>query len=216
MKYVLPIAGVVLVFLGIWFFLKKDSSNSTLTENQSSPTPQATRMNTLTTQPPKEVFFEPVEGFRERITKKPFGISITPENSPIQPERFRGFHTGADSEFEDVEGDVVVRAVAGGTIVLARRVSGYGGVVVIEHLYQNKKIFALYGHLDPKSIPPINTTVTQGQQIGILGDGGTEETDGERKHLHFGVLNKDEVDLRGYVPEENELVGWMNPLDLYR
>ena len=44
--------------------------------------------------PPTEP--EPIGQTEERITKKPFGIKISPENSPISPERFSGYHTGID------------------------------------------------------------------------------------------------------------------------
>jgi hypothetical protein len=33
------------------------------------------------------------------LQKKPFGIYITPENSPVQPENFTGYHTGIDVEY---------------------------------------------------------------------------------------------------------------------
>ena len=42
-----------------------------------------------------------------RITKKPFGIFITTQNSPVQPERFSGYHTGVDVEYKDAEGRIV-------------------------------------------------------------------------------------------------------------
>jgi hypothetical protein len=48
-------------------------------------------------------FVPPVPGFPEEITKKPFGIFINPETSPVQPERFRGYHTGVDVEVVDVD-----------------------------------------------------------------------------------------------------------------
>lgn len=44
----------------------------------------------------------PIAEFEKRITKKPFGIYITPQNSPVQPERFTGYHTGVDVEYEDI------------------------------------------------------------------------------------------------------------------
>src|SRR5579863_6635904 len=41
---------------------------------------------------------EPISGGLSRVTKKPFGIYVTPQNSPVQPEKFTGFHTGIDFE----------------------------------------------------------------------------------------------------------------------
>lgn len=156
----------------------------------------------------------PIADFQERITKKPFGIFITPKNSPVQPEKFTGFHTGADVEYTDVAQDVPVMAITDGTVMLSKQASGYGGVVAIKHSIQGKEVVAIYGHLDPASLPKTEIRVKKGQKIGILGDGGTPETDGERKHLHFGIHIGDSVDIRGYVQGEKELSGWLNPLEV--
>jgi murein DD-endopeptidase MepM/ murein hydrolase activator NlpD len=157
----------------------------------------------------------PVENFKERITKKPFGIYITPETSPIQPERFRGYHTGADVEYGDTTGDVPVSAIAAGTIIFSGRVSGYGGVIVIKHSIDNKNYLALYGHLNPATLAAKNTAVISGEKIGILGKGGTAETDGERKHLHFSVYTGSDLNFKGYVQNKEELNKWIDPLTLF-
>src|SRR3989344_6907506 len=57
---------------------------------------------------PADSLVWPVDEFEERITKKPFGIFITPQNSPIKPERFSGYHTGVDVENGDVAGEGAV------------------------------------------------------------------------------------------------------------
>jgi murein DD-endopeptidase MepM/ murein hydrolase activator NlpD len=157
---------------------------------------------------------EPVPDFRNRITKKPFGIFITPATSPVQPERFSGYHTAIDIEYDDVEEDVPVKAIADGEVVASRRANGYGGVVVIRHTIDGASRLVLYGHLDPASMVKINTAVQAGDTIGQLGEGGTPETDGERKHLHLGVLAGDEIILSGYVQSESQLGGWIDPLSL--
>jgi len=159
---------------------------------------------------------EPVSGFKTRITKKSFGIFISPENSPVENDRFLGYHNGVDAEFEDVEGDVPVKAIADGIIIFRDWVSGYGGVIVIKHTIKDISFLALYGHVDPASLPPSTiTTVKAGQQIAILGDNHSEETDGVRKHLHFSILPGEELDFHGYVQTEEELGKWLNPLDLF-
>ncbi|MGE5392302.1 MAG: hypothetical protein ACM3NH_00970 [Candidatus Saccharibacteria bacterium] len=38
----------------------------------------------------------PLADWQERVTKKPFGIFVSPGHSPVDPERFRGYHTGTD------------------------------------------------------------------------------------------------------------------------
>ena len=59
------------------------------------------------------------------------------------------------------------------------------------------------------------TTVTKGMKIGVLGTGYSSETDGERRHLHFGIIISPDVDVRGYVQTRAELSKWRNPLELY-
>lgn len=158
---------------------------------------------------------DPIADFKARVTKKPFGIYITPQTSPIQPERFTGYHTGADVEYQDVTSDVPVYALADGIIVVARTASGYGGVMMIEFSQSGTKHTALYGHIRPSSLPSVGSKVTKGNQIGLLGTGYSSETDGERRHLHFAILSDNRIDLLGYVQNKSELSGWIDPLSLY-
>ena len=157
----------------------------------------------------------PVAAFSQRITKKPFGIFITPENSPVSPERFSGYHTGVDAEFDDVADDVDVRAIADGTVRQAGLASGFGGVIVVQHEINDQPVLGVYGHLEPTSLLPADTPVQAGQQLGRLGEGNTSATDGERKHLHFALKPGTELDLRGYVATEAELAAWLNPSELF-
>lgn len=160
---------------------------------------------------------EPVSEFKQRITKKLFGIFITPETSPVQPERFSGFHTAVDVEYEDKPNvDIPVRSIADGVVALSTTATGYGGVLVIRHEIKGKARAVIYGHLDPASLPKLGATIKRGEQIGMLGEGNTKETDGERKHLHFGVRSDDDPNIKGYVTRKEELSGWQNPLELYQ
>ena len=163
------------------------------------------------------VVLEPVEDFLDRATIKRYGTYITPDTSPIQGDRFTGYHTGIDAEFTDTDADIPVVAIADGTIALSDWVKGYGGVIVIRHVINDVPVFALYGHLDEQSFTKaVGDRVAAGSQIAVLGEGHSTETDGVRKHLHFSILTRDTIDLRGYVQTEAELAPWLNPLDLYR
>ncbi len=157
----------------------------------------------------------PVKEFESRITKKPFGIFITPETSPVQPERFRGYHTGVDVEYDDVEEEVPVRAMADGLVEYSGWVSGYGGLVAIRHLVGNQRYLAIYGHLNPTSLVAQGQNVVKGEQIGILGRGNTSETDGERKHLHFALYLGGDLNLAGYVDFPDQLSAWLDPMVLF-
>jgi murein DD-endopeptidase MepM/ murein hydrolase activator NlpD len=159
---------------------------------------------------------EPVAGFYERIVKKHFGIFITPDTSPVQNDRFTGYHTGVDAEFTDTTDEVPVYAITDGTIVFRGWAPGYGGLIVLRHRIDGKEVFALYGHMDPESFPPPTTTsVHRGDQIAILGEDHSHETDGVRKHIHFSIFTGEILDMRGYVQTEAELESWLNPLDFY-
>lgn len=156
----------------------------------------------------------PIAEYEKRITKKPFGIYITPQNSPVQPERFTGYHTGVDVEYEDITTEVPVFAIEDGELVLAKWAPGYGGAIVLKSNLENKEIYIFYGHLDPQSFTE-NIQAKKGERIAVLGKSQTQETDFERKHLHFAII-KNKLDLRGYVKTEEELNGWYDPLDFYK
>lgn len=160
----------------------------------------------------------PLPNFTKAVTKKGFGVFVTPENSPIKPERFRGYHTGADAEVSPAQEDseAAVFAISNGQVVLSQTASGYGGAVVIKHLLDNRQLFAIYGHLDPKSLVPQGKTVAKGERIGILGKGNSKETDFERKHLHFGIYTGPKVDLRGYIENKEDLSSWLDPIEFFQ
>ena len=163
---------------------------------------------------PTPEFAEPAAEFKTRVTKKPFGIYITPKNSPIQPERFSGYHTGADAEYTDVTADVPVLAIADGEIVTARRASGYGGVMVLKFQLDGQDWYAIYGHVRPASMKLAGTKITRGEEISVLGTGYSAETDGERRHLHLGIANKNTI--TGYVSSQEELKAiWIDPLSMF-
>ncbi len=159
---------------------------------------------------------EPITVFLSRVTKKPFGIFIEPKTSPVQPERFRGYHTGVDVEYEDASGDVPVNAIADGVVIFADRTTGYGGVAALRHSIGSENVIAIYGHLDPDRLPSLETRLERGMRIGFLGKGGTDETDGERTHLHFALFKGTQLDLRGYVQNAQELEKWHNPIEFFQ
>jgi murein DD-endopeptidase MepM/ murein hydrolase activator NlpD len=156
----------------------------------------------------------PISNAEARVTKKPFGIFISPANSPVQPERFSGYHTGTD--FETFPGeqdtDVPVSAICSGKVRFTGWVKGYGGVLIQNCIYENEQVTVLYGHLNIDSVSlRIESELIEGTRIGNLGKGFSEETDGERKHLHLAIHRGTTIEYRGYVPTEKELSDWINP-----
>jgi len=161
----------------------------------------------------QEPWVAPIERADERVTKKPFGIFVTPEDSPVQPEKFTGYHTGTDFELlaGEREHDVVVRAACAGPLILKLSVKGYGGVAIQQCTLNGEPVTALYGHLALSSIQAaFKQNLSPGEQIGTLGTGFGTETDGERPHLHFAIHHGAAVELKGYVQTKEELDGWVD------
>ena len=82
---------------------------------------------------------------------------------------------------------------------------------------EGELVTVLYGHLSPATIAiELGATLQKGKRIGTLGSHESQETDGERAHLHLGVHRGATIDLRGYVEKEEALNDWINPLTLLR
>ena len=167
-----------------------------------------------TAPPPKAPPFGfPLERALERVTKKPFGLYVTPKNSPVSPERFSGYHVGVDFEtFADEEDrEVAVSAVCEGELVLKKSSAGYGGVVVQRCQIDHEPVTVVYGHLRLESVSAkVGDLVKRGAALGVLGKGYSAETDGERKHLHLGVHRGSSLTVRGYVQTKAAMSEWLD------
>lgn len=160
---------------------------------------------------------DPISQAKQRITKKPFGIFVSPGHSPISPERFTGYHTGVDFETfsNEQNSDVPVYAFCQGNLLYKNWVSGYGGVAIQSCVINGQPVTVLYGHLQLTSIDfKIGDKLSSGQKIGVLGKGYSTETDGERKHLHLSIHRGNGIELLGYVQDENQLKNWIDPAAL--
>lgn len=157
----------------------------------------------------------PIDHFYSRVTKKPFGMYVTPATSPIRPERFRGYHAGADAETTSAEKkkDIPVFAVTVATVAYTGWVRGYGGVIVLRFTDQGKTYTALYGHVRQSSITVrAGQKVVAGKKLAVLGTGYSTQTDGERKHLHFSIHRGSGVVFLGYVQQKSQLSAWVDPV----
>lgn len=216
MKRTIVIVLVILVVLIVFWFLSK-KSEAPAVKNPSLENKANLEQTPIKIEFPQETVIAddiPLLNPQERITKKPFGILINPKNSPIPNERFSGYHTGADLEIfpEEANADVEVRAICEGKILQKKRVSGYGGVIIQNCVFNGEKVTVLYGHLKLSDAPAeIGKTFFRGDRLAILGAGGSADTDGERKHLHLGIKESDKIDVRGYISNKSELTSWLNP-----
>ncbi len=211
MRRILIIAGVVIsLIVGIVLINGIGKSGKPNTSPTYSPLSSPNTGGSLSS------FGNPIDKAVQRITKKPFDILVSPGSSPVNPERFAGYHTGVDFEIFPGEENaaVPVYAICSGFLLEKTTASGYGGVAVQKCELGNQPVTIIYGHLKLSSI-----TASQGQQLNkgenlaILGQGYSIETGGERKHLHVGIHKGSGVDLRGYVQKSSELINWINLAD---
>lgn len=224
---------IVVAAAGLWFWLRGNNVVSSvnlpvvLTPTGTavavtSPTPTITVTATPITPSPTATsaspagFVAPLDRASERVTQKPFGIYITPANSPVQPEKFTGYHTGTDFEIfpEELNAAVSVRAICDGTLKLKETASGYGGVAVESCMLNEEAVTVIYGHLNLASVTP-NTgdSLAAGETFAVLGADKSTETDGERKHLHLGIHRGSATNIKGYVASQGELSGWADPCE---
>lgn len=182
---------------------------------------QKIEVNQISTTTPAELTeaIEPISGALGRVSKKPFGIKISPQDSPVNPEKFSGYHTGVDFETTVAEQDaeVPVYALCSGQLLLKKYATGYGGVVVQSCQINEEDVTIVYGHLRLSSISAkINQEIKAGDQLGFLGRGFSAETDGERKHLHLGIHRGSDINILGYVRNQIDLEAWVNVMDLIK
>ena len=211
-KKYLVLIGVIAILAIAGFFVyqkyhKKNAKSETTTSNQTNES----------TSPPvsSSQYAYPVANFLTGQTKKPFGIYITPATSPVQPEKFTGYHTGVDIEQVQDNTDVPVYAINDGTVKFVGQVGGYGGVLIYETTINNESVTILYGHIRLSSAEKnVGDTVSKGEKLAILGSPNSSETDGERKHLHFSIHKGSQIVYLGYVQNQSELNNWLNPDDL--
>ncbi|MBU2028660.1 M23 family metallopeptidase [Patescibacteria group bacterium] len=219
MKKISIILAIILVALMTFWFLSKKSEAPTV-ENPSLESGDTNlEPISLAEESAREITISdvPLPNPEKRITKKPFGILISPQNSPVSLEKFSGYHTGTDFEIfpEETDVDIEVRAICGGEILQKKKVSGYGGVIIQSCVLNGEVVMVLYGHLKLSNAPAeIGKTFFRGDKLAMLGADGSADTDGERKHLHLGIRKGDTVDVRGYVSNQNELTNWLDPVKI--
>jgi len=227
MKKIIIILILFIIALAIFFLVKNlfvsktnqtvslSNQNQALTNQSQTSTNQPLNQNTSNLNTTLYSGFEPpLDRSGDRVTKKPFGIYITPATSPIQPEKFQGYHTGSDFEIfpEELNIDVSVKAVCSGNLRVKEYANGYGGVAVQDCNLNGQAITVIYGHLKLASITKkAGDNLTVGETLGILGADKSTETSGERKHLHLGFHKGTAIDILGYVSAQADLANWIDP-----
>lgn len=210
----------VLVTVGVTFAVRSQNQVSivatpeaiALAESSAEVAPEPSVLGAVEVVAP---FSWPMTDAASRVTKKPFGLLIDPKHSPVENDRFSGYHVGVDFETtpEEADIDVPVFAICDGPLVLKQFAKGYGGMAVQSCELNDEPVSIIYGHLDLASIQAIaGDVLVQGQQLGLLGQGHSPETDGVRKHLHLGVYTGSTLDIHGYVKTETETNQWLDAM----
>lgn len=101
---------------------------------------------------------------------------LWPTSTKHISQYFRWGHTGIDI---DNRSRPAVYAAKAGKVTLARRLGGYGNMIVLSH---GNSTETYYGHLDKFYISP-GENVTQGQAIGQMGSTGRSTG----PHVHFEI-----------------------------
>ena len=114
-------------------------------------------------------FIKPASGYYS----SPFGYRLSPITGGSE------LHRG-----QDIAGSGAISAAQSGTVVTATYHASFGYYVVINHgTINGVTVETLYAHMQPGLLVAPGQTVSQGQQIGIMGTTG----DSTGVHLHFDV-----------------------------
>jgi murein DD-endopeptidase MepM/ murein hydrolase activator NlpD len=209
-KYLLFIAIIIILIFAFFFWYQNSQPTASQPNNLNTNISQEKQIEV-------QPLAEPIENAKARVTKKPFGIQISSDNSPVSPEKFSGYHTGTDFETtaEEQDIDIAIYAICDGNLITKKQATGYGGVAVQTCQIDDQLVTVVYGHLKLSSINlELNTKITAGTQIGILGQAYSSETDNERKHLHLSIHKGEEVNILGYVKNKTSLTEWLDVLYL--
>ena len=222
MKKYLIISSLVVIVFGFAFWRVKNPAPKITPvpidiQGQAIPATNDSPVSEPATIPPVQktsTWLTPLDRAKERVTKKYFGIFITPATSPVQPERFRGYHTGTDFEIfpEELNAPVTVSAICSGKLAMKKYATGYGGVAVESCVLNDQPVTVVYGHLKLASISHgAGDDLKTGDTLGQLGIAYSTETSGERKHLHLGIHKGSAIDILGYVQTKSALADWIDP-----
>lgn len=95
-------------------------------------------------------------------------------------QRWGKLHGGID--IANSAADVPIYASAAGTVIRSYYSTSYGNAVFIAHNIDGKVFTTVYAHMDSRLVSS-GQTVSQGQQIGYMGNTGQSTG----KHLHFEI-----------------------------
>jgi murein DD-endopeptidase MepM/ murein hydrolase activator NlpD len=237
---ILLLVAVLIILIGSYYRAKMaKNSNSNQTESlapvtssgnnstgQTAPVQIQNNAQSGSTTQGSAVLVPPIGRFNERASKNFFGSYYSFSNKQNldtsvckQATAYTGYHTGVDLEIfsSELNSEVPVDAVADGIVRQIGSVSGYGGLIVIDHLINSQTYTAYYGHVDI-TISNLKTgdKVKVGQRITNLAPECSSKNGFNRKHLHFGLHKESTIVVSGYVATTSKLSNWVDPMTIIK
>lgn len=211
-RQLLVVIGILLL-VGVGFFVRNNNSPSQVNTPSVKPSNETESSS-------KPIYYYPMTEYEDRLTVRWYGKDVKAEEAKTLPcaDPFVGFHTADDLEAtkDELNKSVPVFAIADGAIRQVDHVNGYGGLIVLEHSLNRKTVTAYYGHIDTGTTNlKEGDSVRAGEKIAELAAHCSADSSNERKHLHFGIHNDAEIDVRGYVSTTTDLADWLNPKELF-
>lgn len=201
---------------------KRDDNTATVAPVNDESSSVAIKQNTNVTETKESSVVPPMDNFLGRITLNKFGNEPSKMELPKEAysdlscsggKNYAGFHTANDLEVTPAERDkpVPIYSIANGIVRQSSIVSGYGGLVVIEHEISGITYTVYYGHVDLSTVNiKSGSKVTVGQKIANLAPGCSAANGNTRKHLHFGMRKGKAVVVSGYVTSKSSLSNWVD------
>lgn len=183
-------------------FFVSGCSHSTANPVEEPALPQTT----IESMAPLATIVYPIDDYVNRTTFKLFNQEVH--------DRFNGWHVADDLEIteDELEKDIPVYAIADGKVIYRNWLSGYGGVLILQHEIDGQRIQSLYGHINLNDTrPQLGEFVRIGTKLATLGADKSIQTDNERKHLHFALYPGTTLRLNGYEPSPANIDNWINP-----
>lgn len=216
-KLLIALFGIIALFIIIIILILLTNSRPAAVQTLSK---QPEKID-ISSQPPESSpvsnqYYYPMARYSDRLTVRWYGKRVTSADREAIAcgVSYEGIHTADDLEVSESEIDqeVPIYAIAAGTILQVGATDGYGGLIVANHTLNGQPVTVYYGHIDlGQTDLKIGDRVEAGEQISVLGGHCSPASGNERKHLHFGILNDTDIDVRGYVSSENDLREWIDP-----
>jgi murein DD-endopeptidase MepM/ murein hydrolase activator NlpD len=182
----------------------KQEPKKEIAEKKQTVETESTSSKSASSAPPKQQA-NPAPKQKQQTTKAPVssGDFITPAPGSITSgfgPRWGTFHYGIDIAKRG--SNVPIWAAASGTVSQAYYSSSYGNVIFVRHSIDGKTYTTVYAHLTSMQVSA-GQRVSQGQQIGTMGNTGMSQGQHLHFELHTGTWNGSKSNAVNPIPYLN-------------